>query len=259
MKTVIFRVEKNYDLPFRTGVTYSLDNLVEVDWEVKDSVQLTRSLNQEIIKNYIWFKLISEYCTYPKYYKYEESIPILKIKEGFNMYRIYEREKLCRKNSINLSAYTDLFNRDEKAMLRKEGQEELFAAVLLKDNIYLGHVYIWISPSGEYGFMMGIRTNILMNYELNSINFKGVSYYLIDAVRKFFISKNINNFVVPYPIGGMQNKLEQFGFEYKVIDGSDIGNAGIMYKGPPCEKCMVKRDIKDWVYNIKNFNHVIFI
>ncbi len=57
----------------------------------------------------------------------------------------------------------------------------------------------------------------------------------------------------------MQNKLKSFGFEYNIVDGSDIGNSGIMSKGPPCEKCMVKRDIKNWPYETKAFNDVIFI
>ncbi len=254
MRTVIFRIEKNYDLPFRKGIDYSMDNLVNVDWNVNNSLQLTRLLNQEIIKNYNWYKLIGTYCTAFKYYRYGETIPILRTKN----IQINDREKLCRKYHQDSYAYSDLFSRDENAMIRNSGQGELFAAVLLKDNVYMGHVYIWFSPSKEYGFMMGIRSNILLNFELLEVN-KGVFYYLIDAVRKFLISKNVDNFVVPYPIGGMQNKLKSFGFEYNIVDGSDIGNSGIMSKGPPCEKCMVKRDIKNWPYETKAFNDVIFI
>lgn len=256
MKTVIFQVQQNYDLPFKTGKNYSLDNLVNIDWNSDNNLRLTQLLNQEIIKNYIWYKLVDKYCSYPKYYEWGNSIPILKKGEGFIEYII--NKDICKFFYKSSYAYIDLFNRDEKAMNRNRYQDNLYAIVLLKDNNYMGHVYAWLSPSKEYGFMMGIRSNILTNYNLISQT-KGLSYYLIDAVRKFFISKNIDNFVFPYPIGGMEDKLKTLGFEYTSIDGKDIGNSTIMSKGSPCDRCMLKRGVKNWDFKTKKSNNIIII
>ena len=243
METIIFKIEENKDLPFIKGVKYSIDNLVKLDWNSNNSLYLTKILNQQCIISQIQYFEVETYCLYPKYFKYGNYIPSIKNGEDYKGYLINPEKLLCKQFLSNASGYNDVFIRNQKVLNEKfatKNTVDIFAVVLLERNFYYGHVFCWFSPDKSIIFMMGIQSNIINSLLENPI--KGVSSYLLEAVRKFGLINGSKNISVPYPIGGMQTRLLKLGFEKKIITSEVIGNSILLSNGD-CDRCVIKTNI----------------
>lgn len=106
----------------------------------------------------------------------------------------------CAKFSASYRDFLDVLSKDQD-MFNGE-VKNVYAIVLLIDNIYYGHIYCWIHKHEVY--CIGIRGRIDSVF-LKATNFdypKQISHYLIEGVRRFAISNNIDiiNVLGPLPI-----------------------------------------------------------
>lgn len=112
-----------------------------------------------------------------------------------------EQKEGCNKFLKHYKDYIEVFSRDQDALLQYKFDVKLYAVVLLVNDIYKGHIYAWQSPHNkDYCFAMGIRNKVdtvFTKYE-NS-DFKNVSYYLLEGVRRLSLSLGSVFTVITHP------------------------------------------------------------
>jgi hypothetical protein len=154
-----------------------------------------------------------------------------KNKEFFD-YRAYnlqpnELQEGCNKLLKIYNDYAEIFSRDQDASEQYKFNVKLYTVVLLVNDVYQGHIYAWQSPSNkDYCFTMGIRNKvdtIFTKYE-NS-DFKNVSAYLLEGVRRLSLSLGSIYMIVTHPRPIMKTILPKLGFIEIKIDEQLLGNS----------------------------------
>lgn len=123
----------------------------------------------------------------------------------------------------SIRSYTDVFSRDQDAF-QPWYFNDIYAVVLLVNDVYYGHIYSWLSPNKQILHSIGIRNRIdslfLKDTELEVPN---VSRYLLHGVRQLGISLNVLRCCIVQPLTVMTIKLDKLGYKVIELNPSKIG------------------------------------
>ena len=235
----IFNIEKAGSInPF-------LSSRYDINWNTKDNYELSEMLAKQVYNEYMDLCIINELCNNENEH---EMYVIGGLKNGkpsyFRSYDIKSSQK--REGSIKFLQwhrdYLEVFSRDHDAFTQKNFNVELYAVILLMDNMYQGHIYTWLSPQdNNYSFAMGIRNrvdSIFTKYTGEKCN--NVSKYLLEGVTPFGNENGATNIMVVHPKPIMKQLLPSLGFEKTEISGRIIGN-GITPFSIICTNCYILR------------------
>lgn len=197
-----------------------------VDWTNNDD--LTVVLNNQVHNEYYDLQTFKLICDDPN------GNSIFKITTDVNGIMNYNEISVVQEDMVpmrlkflkNVRDYCEVYSRDDDAFEQKGMNVELYAIVLLVDNIYQGHIYAWLSPVNKnYCLVMGIRNRIDTIFVKNR-PIMNVSHYLLEGVRRLTLSLNAKYTIVVYPkyimkqilpkIGFIQDKLSSFIIGYSI-------------------------------------------
>jgi len=146
-------------------------------------------------------------------------------------------------------SFQTVFEDDDYLLFnRKHFTVQHYAVVLVHENIYLGHIYTWLSSNTC--FAMSIRGSI-------KTPMKGISRYLIEGVRVFALINGCRSVVIPEPIGEMANILQHYGFKQVRSKYMIEGSLGAPYVEPICDYCFELTDLWTQFVSRENLSYKI--
>lgn len=233
----IFRLDENLN-PF-TQPNFP------VYWSSDDSMQLSISLNNQVRNNFMEFQAIRFSCEE----RVDQVFNVVTINnqvyiQPFNI-TPQQEEETCQLFLQRCNDYTEIISRDQDALNYDEIKVDLYAHVLIYNNIYQGHIYSWLSDTDpNYCFAMGIRNRfdaIFTRYLEN--NLKNVFHYLLESVRRFALSKGANKIIITYPKSIMIKLLPALGFEKTIVSSKLLGQSLSPRSSGDCTNCYQLIDI----------------
>ena len=252
---------------FKEGHNPFIRPFFPTDWSSDDPYDLSVSLSNQARNNLMIYEAIGVSCDE---YLSGESTDVFTVEtdedEGVytKTFDMSDRDKLAACTSFNSRSrdLMEVLSRDQDALSLTEGMDlDIHACVLLVGGAYQGHVYVWLSASGEYCFIMGIRNRIDSVYtKYTGEQFKNVSYYLLEGARRFAVEKGASKLFVVYPKPIMKRLLPNMGFRPSKVLASDIGKS----ISPPsygmwCTQCFEYDDIGLPITNLYTAFHLIKI
>lgn len=199
-----------------------------IDWSIKNSQELSETLNCQIKDNWADFVQLASLCTNPKV---RENLlytlswdPITRSYSKVNNFYQSEEQKIeqCKLYGKRLKGYKDVFNRDTNVFNQENWTVTTYAIVVLYKGQYFGHIYAWISPL--YPLMclaMGIRGRVDSVFQKDTL--QNTSNYLLEGVRRFAIAKGCYWMTITKPLPVMVNILSKLGFEKSFVKVAGIG------------------------------------
>lgn len=220
VKLLIFRMHKQENPLYKEGTTYyNSDELIRSPllWnkENADSAQLSHTLDNQIVVNFLNLSRILLYCEteeefIPTTFNYVDAIPQEK-KTYTREYKLDPETKkmICKKYNIMHPSYDDVLSRDLSALNQENFNVELHTVVVLYKREYHGHIYCWISPSdSSICLAMGIRSGVdSLLLKAYKDELKNASHYLLEGVRQFAFYNNCEKIIIPQPLPAMRNIL----------------------------------------------------
>jgi len=121
--------------------------------------------------------------------------------------------------------WMDLFYRDISATSQFNFDSKTYANVLIYDGEYYGHIYSWTTPkSPDICFAIGIRARVdFQSLKGTNKALPNISYYLLEALRRFACCKGCKRIVIPRPFPIMQHILSKLQFHHESISEVGIG------------------------------------
>jgi hypothetical protein len=234
--------------PFRMNKVYNFfeQPAFPVNWLSIDSLELSVSLNNQVKNNYIEFMAMTLSCEDDEYDK-PFSVVTIENQVYINYFdsTLQQKEENCKLFKQREKDYLEVISRDQDALTYDHVKVQLYAHVLVYNNIYQGHIYSWLSPyNTDYCFAMGIRNRIdsIFTRHLEN-NLKNISHYLLEGVRRFAISKGANHFIITYPKPIMIKILPTLGFERLSISNKLIGQSISPGSFGNCNNCYKLIDV----------------
>ena len=171
-----------------------------------DAVTLTRTLNQQVKHQAGLFNQLADDCV-------EHRLPL---------------DRCDKFDEIGVS-YIDIFHRDALAF-RSDNTSDLYAVVALYNNVYYGHVYLWLSEGQGTTFMMGIRNRV------DSVFIRGtaderrsIALLLLEGARRFALINGTYSLIIIDPFSVMIDIAEPLGF-VEVIVPSELVGSGVVVR-----------------------------
>lgn len=129
----------------------------QVDWSSQNSYELSTSLNNQVRNNYMELEALRVSCNEPS------DVPMFTVRTYGNQVGVPEypmtleqKSKACKIFLERSRDYDEVISRDQDALNYDEIDVEQYAVVILRDNIYQGHIYAWLSNiDPSYCFAMG--------------------------------------------------------------------------------------------------------
>lgn len=230
---------------FGQRVDEILDQFLIINWASINSQDLSVDLNNQVRNNYIELKMLIGSCE-NKESEHPFSVQNINNEIDLKYYPIDSKQEreACKSLLSRKRDYIEVLSRDQDALNYDHVNVQLYAIVLIYNNIYYGHIYAWLSKiNNDYCFAMGIRNRVdsaFIKYTEN--NLSNVSHYLLEGVRRFALSKGATNVVITYPKPIMQKILPTLGFERtekEILDkwiGDSINPPSMLYYCTNCYK-----------------------
>jgi hypothetical protein len=193
-----FRAPDEDDKPYNMPIN-------NVDWSLQSSEFLTTSLltqsNNNVAELYrLWLLCGDNSNTRGR-------IPRIKIKAS--------DDPSCGVFSERISAYLDVFVRDEHALDQTNFDSPIYVVVVLNNGEYYGHIYIWISHHRCYA--IGIRSRVdAVFLRGTSRELRNIAQYLFEGVRLFALFHGYDHFYVTFPLDSILSLLKSIGFNRKM-------------------------------------------
>ena len=117
--------------------------------------------------------------------------------------------------------------------------------VLLYQNIYQGHVYVWKRPAGKnYLMVMGIRNRIDTIWNRDDSSLRNVAMYIFEGVRLFANYLGLSKIAIVRPFGVIIRIITKMGFSIRSVPEKIVGNSIAGYTILGSFLCYVSANIK---------------
>lgn len=211
-------------------------NTYEVDWSSNDAANLSHQLANQIRNEVKMLRMYKNMCrgntvslTFQKstFTYLDPGIDELSTREHRWPLTFEQHKSACLDLNKAYPSYLEVFDRDADAYAQKNFDTKPYAVVLLKDDIYIGHIYTWISPrEPSICLAIGIRASIseIPKKQLG-LKTSAISSMLLEGVRQFALHKRAKEIVVVWPLANMVPILKNLGFKEADVATSWIGNS----------------------------------
>lgn len=245
-----FRVlqDVNYPTPrwMWTNMSY---NVRPVDFSFNTTSRLSQELAKQCLNELDDLNRYVSMCQTPSFREEHQDLHWMEVgsgptKDRYHWYGLTSEQldKTCENLEKVLPDYQEIYDRDYDAFRQEDFDVQLYANVLLLDNVYLGHIYTWISPNDpNYCFCMGIRSTVksIPNKYLGK-RYPSVTKILLESVRIFALKNNATKVIIAFPLSVM---LDQEGFVRKPVRTSLLGKSISPRNDSICYSCQTLTDI----------------
>ena len=151
---------------------------------------------------------------------------------GGNSY-YYSQQRLSQEDAAKLQQFKEdiyeVISRDDDVFNDTEVSDTIYAVVAIKNNVYLGHIYAWKSPTSGLLLAMGIRKDpaTMVKSEASKADFTSdrLSQYLIEGIRRLALQLSCSKMVVAFPRPVMYHILtKKHGFSVHFMTNKEFGN-----------------------------------
>lgn len=223
----VVKIDKPFDREAINNDVSIRNEIIPVDWSSTDEKVLTQQLAYQCTNEYRTLRYDENMCVRSNNLTFFTQ-ETFKDNQGQRYPLTFEQHKsACRDITKTSLDYSEVFDRDTYAFAQKDFNTQPFAVVLLKDNVYLGHIYTWISPvDSSISLAMGIRASI-QEIPRKQLGLKtpNIATMLLEGVRRFSVRYHVKQLVVVWPMASMELILNNLQFNQSIIPTTTIGKS----------------------------------